>query len=136
LELFPELENTLNSCDYLTYQLFVALRHMVWHAHDAGDDPKLRAIYGFAAWCREQQSDALWNAAGVSFYKHLFDERNDRADWRRSLHGSRRRRIRHMPGWPGFPSGIAPDDPDHLTVARHFGLAIEIVSGGNTYLRL
>jgi len=38
-----------------------------------------------------------------------------------------------MSGWPGFPSGIAPDDPDLLTVARYFGLAIEVVSGGNTY---
>jgi|SRR5215211_4525100 len=81
LELFPELKDDLHSRDYSTYQLFAAVRHMVWQAHDAGDDARLRAIYGFAAWCSEQRSDVLWNAAGVSFYEHLFDERKDRADW-------------------------------------------------------
>ena len=81
LESFPELKNELNDPEYSTYQLFAALRHMVWQAHDAGDDARLRAIYGFAQWCSEQQSDVLWNAAGVSLYEHLFDERKDRADW-------------------------------------------------------
>ena len=82
LELFSELKNDLFSCKYSTYQLFVALRHMVWRVHDAGDETTLRAIYGFPAWCRSHRSGEAWNAAGVSFYEHLFDERKDRADCR------------------------------------------------------
>jgi hypothetical protein len=81
LELFPELKNELNQRDYSIYRLFGDLRRIVWRAHDAGDDAMLSAVYGYAAWCLGQRSGELWNAAGVSFYEHLFDERKDRADW-------------------------------------------------------
>ena len=40
----------------------------------------LRRIYGYASWAREQPDDDIQNAAGVSFYEHLFDER-----WMRPL---------------------------------------------------
>ncbi len=33
-------------------------------------------MFGFAEWCAEQQAKALWNAAGVCFYEHLFDGTN------------------------------------------------------------
>ena len=35
----------------------------------------LRRIYGYASWARGQPVDDIQNAAGVSFYEHLFDER-------------------------------------------------------------
>lgn len=44
-------------------------------------------------------------------------------------------RVRHMPGWPGFPATPAPDDKDLLSVARLFGLTIEVISGLNHYIR-
>lgn len=44
-------------------------------------------------------------------------------------------RVRHMPGYPGFPATPAPDDPDLVSVARLFGLTIEVISGLNHYIR-
>jgi hypothetical protein len=40
----------------------------------------LRRSSGYAYWAREQPDDDIQNAAGVSFYEHLFDER-----WMRPL---------------------------------------------------
>ena len=51
---------------------------MVRTAHAAKNDDLLRKAYGFANWCRTQQAEDLWNAAGVSFYEHLFDAWSDR----------------------------------------------------------
>src|SRR5262249_43526348 len=57
------------------YTFFAFLLEFVRRAHDASDDDRLARAYGFARWCFGQGGD-LWNAAGVSFYEHLFD------DWR------------------------------------------------------
>jgi hypothetical protein len=74
LELFPTLREDINSGDYTIYMLYFDLLPMVRDAHDANDRDVLRKIYSFAEWCLAQQSEDLWNAAGVAFYEHLFDE--------------------------------------------------------------
>jgi len=75
LELFPDLKSELNSPDYTVYSLYVDLLPAVIEAHRAGNDDRLSAIYGYAAWCARSSAKDLWNAAGVSFYEHLFDEK-------------------------------------------------------------
>lgn len=74
LELFPDLRPELNRPDYTIYGLFRDLSSSVGEAHRAHDDDRLAKIYGFAAWSARQRSAPLWNAAGVSFYEHVFDE--------------------------------------------------------------
>jgi hypothetical protein len=84
IEEFPDLRDELNQPDYTIYRLFFDLLPAVREAHRANDGARLRAIYGFAEWCARQRSQPLWNAAGVAFYEHLFDERwmwNDAAAW-------------------------------------------------------
>ena len=44
-------------------------------------------------------------------------------------------RIRHIPGMPGIPKTIFPDDPDLLAVASVFRLTIETVEGYGHYYR-
>ncbi|HET9662579.1 MAG TPA: hypothetical protein VFP05_19780 [Thermomicrobiales bacterium] len=44
-------------------------------------------------------------------------------------------RIRHIPGMPGTPEPIFPDDPDLLEVASIFRLPIETVEGYGHYYR-
>jgi hypothetical protein len=73
LELFPQLRRELNDSEYTIYLLFFDLKPMLRDAHDAGDTELLRHIYGFAEWCSHHSAKALWNAAGVAFYEHLFD---------------------------------------------------------------
>jgi hypothetical protein len=73
LSLFPALGRDLERPDYSVYQLFFDLKPMLLQAHEVGDDETLRRIYGFAEWCSEQSAKDLWNAAGVSFYEHVFD---------------------------------------------------------------
>ena len=51
-----------------------------WTAHRDGDEDRLRRIYCYASWARQQPDENIQNAAGVSFYEHLFDER-----WMRQL---------------------------------------------------
>jgi hypothetical protein len=54
--------------------LFFDLLPMARLAHEAADEKLLNRIYGFAEWCFSQPEKELWNAAGVAFYEHLFDE--------------------------------------------------------------
>ena len=75
IQAFPELRGDLNDPDYTITLLFFDLLSAVRDAHRADDQERLRAIYEFAHWCAEQSSKLLWNAAGVAFYEHLFDER-------------------------------------------------------------
>jgi hypothetical protein len=75
LELFPQLCEELHRRDYSIYMLYFDLLPMVRDAHDAADADLARRIYGFAEWCFEQTAKDLWNAAGVAFYEHLFDEK-------------------------------------------------------------
>lgn len=44
-------------------------------------------------------------------------------------------RIRHLPGMPGPPETIFPDDPDLLEVASIFRLTIETIDGSGHYYR-
>ncbi len=74
LTLFPTLRFDAQQPNYTIYTAFFDLLPMSRKAHKAGDDETLRRIYGFAEWCFEQPAKDLWNAAGVSFYEHLFDE--------------------------------------------------------------
>jgi hypothetical protein len=55
--------------------LYFDLLPMVREAHDNDDHDLLMRIYCFAQWCHAQEAKDLWNAAGVAFYEHLFDER-------------------------------------------------------------
>ena len=54
--------------------LFFELLPMARQAHKASDDETLRRIYGFSEWCFGQKAKDMWNAAGVAFYEHLFDD--------------------------------------------------------------
>ena len=44
-------------------------------------------------------------------------------------------RFHHEMGYRSFPENIAPDDSDLLSVARRFGITIEVMRGMNHYLR-
>jgi hypothetical protein len=74
LELFPQLGRDLQGRDYSIYELFFDLEPMLRAAHDANDTDLLRRIYEFAEWCAREPAEELWNAAGVAFYEHLFDD--------------------------------------------------------------
>lgn len=74
LEEFPDLRHALNDPTYTIYSLFVDLLSAARDAHRDADHARLAAIYGFATWCARQDSKDLWNAAGVAFFEHLFDE--------------------------------------------------------------
>ena len=78
----PELREELEdeSDIFSIYILFSELEEMVGTAHRDGDDDMLRRIYGYASWARGQPDDDIQNAAGVSFYEHLFDQK-----WMRPL---------------------------------------------------
>jgi len=79
---FPELGDGLAGDDDIVsiYILLGELLELLEQAHRDGDDETLRRIYGYASWARQQSDDDIQNAAGVSFYEHLFDER-----WMRPL---------------------------------------------------
>ena len=75
LDMFPQFERNLRSSriGYTSYSLLGDLRIEAERAHARGDDAELEKIYGFAEWCSRQPAEVLWNAAGVSFYEHLFE---------------------------------------------------------------
>jgi hypothetical protein len=79
---FPELRDELDDADeiFSIHILFSELMSLLSAAHRSGSDEALRRIYGYASWARTQDDDDIQNAAGVSFYEHLFDER-----WMRPL---------------------------------------------------
>ena len=74
IEQFPTLRDELNGKQYTIYQLFADLLVEVREAHRANDSARLSTVYDFAEWCARQRAKPLWNAAGVSFYEHLFRE--------------------------------------------------------------
>ncbi len=78
LQLFPDLRPSLESADITVMQFFFELSGEARRAHRAGDDARLHAIYSFAEWCAREPAKELWNAAGVGFYEHVFDEPNIR----------------------------------------------------------
>jgi hypothetical protein len=80
LATFPELRVEIQRPEFTIYSLFFELLPMVRSAHERDDGETLRRIYGFAEWCFSQKAKDLWNAAGVAFYEHLFDEKAYRDD--------------------------------------------------------
>ncbi len=74
LALFPCLERDVRRPDFSIYMLSFELLPMSRQSHKVGDDETLRRIYGFAEWCFQQKAKGMWNAAGVAFYEHLFDD--------------------------------------------------------------
>ena len=74
LELFPQLRQELTGRDYSVYLLFFELKPMLTGAFDVDDEILVRRIFNFAEWCSRQTAWELWNAAGVAFYEHVFDE--------------------------------------------------------------
>jgi hypothetical protein len=74
LALFPDLRRDVQRPDFSIYTLFFELLPKSREAHKAGDDESLRRIYGYAEWCFQQRAKDMWNAAGVAFYEHLFDD--------------------------------------------------------------
>ena len=82
MSLFPELRDRREDTDDILsiYIVLSELLSMLEIAHREDDDASLRRIYGYASLVREQRDDELQNAAGVSFYEHLFDQR-----WMRPL---------------------------------------------------
>jgi len=79
LSLFPDLRRDVQRPDVTIYMVFFDLLPRVREAHQECDTEMLRRIYGFAEWCFEQRAKDLWNAAGVTFYEHLFD--SHRSQW-------------------------------------------------------
>jgi hypothetical protein len=76
IERFPGLRRELHDRRYTIYSLYFDLLPMVQEAHDGADIAMLRHIYNFAEWCFAQRNQALWSAAAVAFYEHLFDRRD------------------------------------------------------------
>ena len=62
------------------YALMTELRNLLQgycrraERSDAEAEQRVREVFAFAEWCSRQPAKALWNAAGVGFYEHLFDE--------------------------------------------------------------
>src|SRR5918994_4421240 len=74
LELFPDLRNSLKSADTTAMLFLFELGSEADRAHRAEYNARLETIYSFAEWCARQPAKELWNAAGVGFYEHVFDE--------------------------------------------------------------
>lgn len=53
---------------------FSALLAAAKAAHRANDDAFLLRAYAFAHWGMSQPDRDVWNAAGVGFFQHLFDD--------------------------------------------------------------
>lgn len=63
------------------------------------------------------ESDAQPRFAGIHYPSRLNPNWECWAVFDRDLH--------HLPGWPGFPESIPPDDPDLLAAATLYGLTVE-----------
>lgn len=74
IALFPDLRRDVQRRDFTVYMVFFELLPAVRRAHQEDDVDKLRRIYAFAEWCFRQKAKDLWNAAGVAFYEHVFDD--------------------------------------------------------------
>src|SRR5438067_9325764 len=75
LALFPGDRRDIEDPETSIYLLFMLhVLPAARKAHEDDDTDRLRQIYGFAEWCLRQKAKDIWNAAGVSFYEHLFDQ--------------------------------------------------------------
>jgi len=73
IELFSDLRHEVQQSDATICQVFFELLPRARDAYDRGDTGELERIYRFASWCYRQKTEALWNAAAVTFYEHLVD---------------------------------------------------------------
>jgi hypothetical protein len=74
IEMFPEWRQELEDGEeFSPYAVWFEVLPRAREAHREGDTELLRRIYGYAEWSL-RQSGELRNAAGVTFYEHLFDE--------------------------------------------------------------
>jgi hypothetical protein len=69
LALFPELRPEVQRPGFTIYMLFFDLLPMAPEAHEAGDEERLRRIYGFAEWCFEQKAKDMWNTAAANLVR-------------------------------------------------------------------
>lgn len=106
IALFPELRREFARPDCTLYGVFFELLPRVLEAHRNGDEATPAAIYGFAEWCFEQRAKDLWNAAGVSFYEHVFDGGRD--TWKRVVPWLPPRVVRDV--WGLWEGRLSADD--------------------------
>ncbi|MER9002943.1 MULTISPECIES: hypothetical protein [unclassified Mesorhizobium] len=68
-------EASYNSTQHCSiYDFFFALLPKTRLAHRDNDVDKLGRMHGFAQWAAVHPNKQIWNAAGVAFYEHLFDD--------------------------------------------------------------
>lgn len=72
LALFPEHRYNIEKEYFSVYSFYVDFLPLTFEAHKENNEEFLRKIYGFSEWCFNQKAKDLWNAAGVSFYEHIF----------------------------------------------------------------
>jgi|SRR6187397_495448 hypothetical protein len=82
VETFPDLRRELTSADVdSTYSMWaLVLLPLAEEALARDERDLLGRIYGYAAWSMRQPDKDVSNAAGVSFYEHVFDRRQSE-DW-------------------------------------------------------
>ncbi len=75
IEMIPE-ERAEWQDESSIYLAFGTVGWLVEHAAKNGNEDMLRQCFDFAQWCFDQDAKDLWNAAGVSFYEHLADNKD------------------------------------------------------------
>ncbi|WP_423736284.1 DUF7674 family protein [Chitinophaga caseinilytica] len=70
IECLPAKRTSIASENSINVVFSILLEGVV-QAHRENDAVTLRKCYDFAAWCHCQRDKALWNAADISFYRHL-----------------------------------------------------------------
>lgn len=75
IEILPGHKKELEEPGTSVYGVFAIMLGELIRAHEENNTGCLKKIYAFAEWCFTQKASDLWNAAGVSFYEHLADER-------------------------------------------------------------
>ena len=78
IELLPGWHKQLEAKEIGIYFVFGVLLDELRRAFEENDEEAQHRIFAFAEWCSNQRTGELWNAAGVSFYEHLFDVWEDR----------------------------------------------------------
>ncbi len=78
IQCLPENRVEFENPNTSIYEVFSELLHAIIEAHKNNNTDRLQLIYGFADWCFKQNAKELWNAAGVSFYEHLYDYKETR----------------------------------------------------------
>jgi hypothetical protein len=83
MECLPEKKTEFEHPGTTIYGVFIELLPALVEAHKGDNTERLHKIYEFAEWCYKQKANDLWNAAGVSFYEHLYDCKETRDSFRK-----------------------------------------------------